>query len=171
MLLEIIGIVVFWVLCYLAVMFLGIGFLSITPTLRQMQYERLLSPLNAWGQDTRVDNGFIRFENDAIVRFEGVRGSARRSVDTVFVNQLPGAIEHIRELCNPRPLSQAEIQRWQERIQHYENRCDDLTEQMQSEVSELELSQRAAKGEIKPTGKSVSVEEFIATINEHLEKE
>ena len=66
MLLEIMCVVII-ALIYLVGRLKEIDFPAIAPTLRQMQYERLLSHLIdmtmgiTW--DTRVDNGFIRFEN------------------------------------------------------------------------------------------------------------
>ena len=142
MLLEIMCIVILS-LIYLVARLKEIDFPAIAPTLRQMQYERL-SYRRYW----KIGEGgsFIILNNPATFRFTD-------SPVIIAETSTPSIFDWINES-----------------IQCYRENEIGIGDRSILLEYEADLSEKVAKGEIKPRGKSVSVEEVIAKIDENLKE-
>ena len=109
--------------------------------LRQMQYRRL-SYRRCWNMDGGRSVIILNDANPTTFRFRDLS-------------------EISTELAQ---------QEWRDFEDHRVRTMNPIVQRLLQNQSESDVSEAAAKGEIKPRGKSVSVDEVIAKIDEHLKK-
>ena len=149
--------------------------------LRQMQYRRL-SYRRCWNMDG--GRSVIIMNNPATFRFMDSPVIINETSTPSISDWLDERIQfynEIRELCSPNDLADmprqiTEIstelaqQEWRDFEDHRVRTMNPIVQRLLQNQSESDVSEAAAKGEIKPRGKSVSVDEVIAKIDEHLKK-